>query len=426
MMAGYLAAGMAEKRATFELFVRRMPPHRAYLVFAGLEQAIGDLIALAFSAEQIAEIRSFPVFAHVDPAFFTMLASLRFEGDVWAIPEGTIVFPGETLLRVTAPLPQAQWVETYLLASLSYPTLVASKAARAVTTARGRTLVDFGARRGHGPHSGLLAARAAYIAGFHGTSHVEAARLLNIPASGTMAHSWVQSFDSEAEAFTAYAHTFPGSTTLLIDTYDTLEGARKAASIDPAVQAVRIDSGDLDDLAVQVRQILDECGRRTVKIMVSGDLDEYHIERLLGASVPIDGFGVGTELITSRDAPAISMVYKLVEIDGEGRIKLSPGKKTYPMAKQVDRRRDAQGFFLGDVVMRSDEAALGEALLVPVVRAGRLVDDLPSLSTIRKRCADQLAALPDKLKALSAAADYPISYSDLLEADARRLMEQGG
>ena len=425
MMAGYLASGKAEKLATFELFVRRMPPHRAYLVFAGLEQAIGDLLTLAFSADQIDGIRHFPAFALADPAFFSMLGSLRFEGDIWAIPEGTIVFPGETLLRVTAPLPQAQWVETFLLASLSYPTLVASKAARAVTAARGRTLVDFGARRGHGPHSGLLAARAAYIAGFDGTSHVEAARLLKIPASGTMAHSWVQSFDTEAEAFTAYSRAFPGTTTLLIDTYDTIEGARLAAAIDPPVLAVRIDSGDLEKLARQVRQILDECDRKTVKILASGDLDEYRIAQLLAASAPIDGFGVGTELITSRDAPALSMVYKLVEIDGEGKIKLSPSKKTYPMAKQVDRRRDGQGIFCGDVVIRADEPAEGESLLLPIVRAGSLVDELPSLAKIRTRCAEQLAALPKRLKDLDALPDYPISYSDLLEADARRLMEQG-
>jgi nicotinate phosphoribosyltransferase len=426
MMAGYHASGMAAKRATFELFVRRMPPHRAYLVFAGLEQAIGDLLALAFAADQIEGIRGFPAFAHVDPRFFTMLGSLRFEGDVWAVPEGTIVFPGETLLRVTAPLPQAQWVETFLLASLSYPTLVASKAARVVTAAKGRTLFDYGARRGHGPHSGLLAARAAYIAGFHGTSHAEAARLLKIPVSGTMAHSWVQSFDSETEAFTAYARAFPGATTLLIDTYDTLEGARRAAAIDPPVLAVRIDSGDLESLARQVRQILDERDRKTIKIMASGDLDEYQIARLLASSAPIDGFGVGTELITSRDAPALSMVYKLVEIDGEGKIKLSPGKKTYPMAKQVHRQRDGLGMFRGDLVTRFDEPAAGESLLVPIVRAGRLVGELPDLETIRARCADQLAALPEKLKDLDAISDYPISYSDLLEADARRLMEQGG
>jgi len=316
MMAGYHATGMAGKIATFELFVRRLPPHRAYLVFAGLEQALGDLCSLAFSAEQIEGIRRFPAFTNADPAFFTMLGSLRFQGDVWSVPEGTVVFPGETLLRVTAPLPQAQWIETFLLASISYTTLVASKAARVVTAARGRSLLDFGARRGHGPHSGLLAARASYIAGFDGTSHAEAARLLGIPASGTMAHSWVQSFDSEEEAFAAYARVFPGATTLLIDTYDTLEGARKAAEIEPPIQAVRLDSGDLSTLSREVRQILDQHDRCSVKILASGDLDENEIDRLLVAKAPIDGFGLGTELITSRDAPALSMVYKLVEIEG--------------------------------------------------------------------------------------------------------------
>jgi nicotinate phosphoribosyltransferase len=425
MMAGYLASGMAEKKASFELFVRRLPPHRAYLVFAGLEQALGDLMALAFSAEQIEDLRGLPAFAQVDPSFFTTLGSLRFEGDVWAVPEGTIVFPGETLLRVTAPLYQAQWVETYLLASLSYTTLVASKAARIVTAAQGRALIDFGSRRGHGPHSALLAARASYISGFDGTSNVEAARLLGIPASGTMAHSWVQSFNSEEEAFATYAKTFPGATTLLVDTYDTLEGVRKAAAIVPPIQAVRLDSGDLATLAREARAILDENDRRSVQIMASGDLDENEIARLVGSSAPIDGFGVGTELITSRDAPALSMVYKLVEIEGEGRIKLSPGKKSYPMAKQVYRRRDAAGFFRGDLVTRADEAADGEPLMIPYLTAGRLVRPLPTLDAVRHRCAEQLSSLPERLKQLDAVCDYPVEYSDLLEAEARRLMEQG-
>jgi nicotinate phosphoribosyltransferase len=422
MMAGYLACGMAEESACFELFVRRMPPHRAYLVFAGLEQAVGDLMQLAFSAEQIEGLRALSAFAHVDRAFFQWLGSLRFEGDVWAVPEGTIVFPGETLVRVLAPLPQAQWVETFLLASLSYTTLVASKAARVVTAARGRTLLDFGARRGHGPHSGLLAARAAYLAGFDATSHVEAALRLGIPASGTMAHSWVQSFDSEEEAFAAYARVFPGWTTLLIDTYDTLEGARKAAAIEPPIQAVRLDSGDLLSLSKGVRAVLDNQGRTDVKIVVSGDLDETQIKRLLAAAAPIDGFGVGTELITSRDAPALSMVYKLVESDGRGRVKLSPGKKTYPMAKQVFRRHDHHGRFAGDLVTRADEHAEGEPLLVPYLQNGRLVRDLPSLPVIRRRCADQLSSLPEAWKHLDTAPEYPIQYSDILEAEARRLM----
>ena len=321
---------MAGQRATFELFVRKMPDHRAYLVFAGLEQAIGDLLKLAFSPEQIEAIRRWPEFRHVDQAVMDALAALRFEGDVWSVPEGTVVFPGETLLRVTAPLPQAQWVETHLLASLAYPTLVASKAARMVAAAAGRSLFEFGARRGHGPHAGLLAARAAYIAGFTGTSHVEAARRLGIPASGTMAHSWVQSFSTESEAFAAFARVFPENTTLLVDTYDTLEGVRHAAAIEPPVRAIRIDSGDLAHEARQARTILDQLGRSSVKIIASGDLDEYKIAQLVAAGAPVDGFGVGTELITSRDAPALAMVYKLVELDGEGKFKLSPGKTNVP------------------------------------------------------------------------------------------------
>jgi nicotinate phosphoribosyltransferase len=422
MIVGYLASGIADRSASFELFVRKMPANRAYMVFAGLEQALGDLLRLAFKPEQIEAIRRWPMFEGIDPSILDSLASLRFEGDVWAVPEGTVVFPGETLLRVTAPLAQAQWVETFLVSSLAYPTLVASKAARMVAVARDRPLYEFGARRGHGPHAGFLAARAAYLAGFAGTSLVEAARLLGIPASGTMAHSWVQAFPNEPAAFAAFARVFGQSASLLVDTYDTLDGVRNAAAIAGPIQAIRIDSGDLDDLARRSRQILDERGRTGVKIMASGDLDEYRIARLVEAGAPVDGFGVGTELITSRDAPALAMVYKLVELDGEGKFKLSPAKKTYPMSKQVFRRRDADGRFTGDLVTRADESAEGEPLLIPTVRAGRFVNPLPGLESIRARCREQLAALPERLLGLDAKPDYPITYSDALEADARRLM----
>jgi nicotinate phosphoribosyltransferase len=255
MMAGYHREGMEAQPATFELFARKLPPGRAYLVFAGLEQALGDLLNLKFSAEETASIRRLPMFSHIGNGFFDYLRTVRFEGDLWAVPEGTVVFPGEPLIRVTAPLAQAQWVETLLLASVGYPTLVASKAARIVNAAKGKPLLEFGARRGQGPHAGFLAARAAYIAGFVGTSHVEAARRLGIPASGTMAHSWVQSFPTEQEAFAAYSRTFPNSTTLLVDTYDTLQGVRNAAAIEPPVKAIRIDSGDLDMLSRQSRKI---------------------------------------------------------------------------------------------------------------------------------------------------------------------------
>jgi nicotinate phosphoribosyltransferase len=236
-----------------------------------------------------------------------------------------------------------------------------------------------------------------------------------------MAHSWVQSFDRESDSFAAFAREFPGST-LLVDTYDTLEGVKCAAAIEPAVQAIRLDSGDLPVLARQTRTILDEHGRTAVKIIASGDLDEFQIERLLSSGVPIDAFGVGTELITSRDAPALSMVYKLVELEGQGKVKLSPGKKTYPMAKQVFRRRDERGRFLGDQVTRADESAEGEPLLVPVVRSGRLLGELPSLDQIRQRCRQQLAGLPERLLKLDALPSYPITYSDRLESDAQRLM----
>jgi len=421
MMAGYAASGMADKRATFELFVRRLPDHRSYLVFAGLEQAIGDLLRLAFSEEQATYLRSLPALSHVPDSFFEQLPYLRFEGDVWSIAEGTVVFPGETLLRVEAPLAQAQWVETYLIASLNYPTLVATKAARIVEAAQGRGCIDFGARRGHGPHVGFLAARAAYLAGFVGTSHVEASRLLGIPVYGTMAHSWIQSFGDERAAFAAFARTFPENTTLLVDTYDTLEGVRHAAAIEPPIKAIRLDSGDLAELAKAARGILDSANRQATKILASNDLNEEKIADLVRAGAPIDSFGVGTELITSRDAPALSMVYKLVAIDGVGRVKLAPAKRTYPLAKQVFRRSDGQGRFTGDHVTRWDEIVDGEPLLSCVVREGRLAKELPTLESIRDRCQVQIAALPDSLRGVDSGADYPITYSDALESEATRL-----
>jgi len=424
MMAGYYAAGMENLTASFEVFVRRLPPGRAYLVFAGLEQAIGDILRLGFNREQIEAISLWPVFRKLDRTILEKMGALRFEGDIWAVPEGTVVFAGETLLRVTAPLVVAQWVETYLLASIGYPTLVASRAARFRSVALGRPLFEFGARRGHGPHAGFLAARAAYIAGFAGTSHAEAARLLGIPAVGTMAHSWVQSFASERESFETFARFFPSRATLLVDTYDTLEGVRLAAAIEPPVYAVRIDSGDLGNVARAARAILDQQNRPDVKIIASGDLDERRIAELTTSGAPIDGFGVGTELVTSRDAPALGIVYKLVELDGQGRVKLSPGKRTYPMPKQVFRRRGADGRFCGDHVTRADEVADGEPLLARVVQAGRLERSLPDLDAIRFYCAEQLGAVPEHLLTLDAKPDYPITYSEALEADARRLMNR--
>lgn len=421
MMAGYRARGIAHERAVFELFVRRLPAGRSFLVWAGLDQALTDLLRLRFDATQIAGLKTLPAFRAVDGDFFDWLSQVRFTGDIWAMPEGSVAFPGETLLRVEAPLAEAQWVETFLLASLCYPTLVASKAARIVLAAEGRSLVEFGLRRGHGPYAGLLAARAAYIAGFAGTSNVEAALRLAIPAYGTMAHAWVQAFDTEEESFAAYARTFPGNTTLLVDTYDTLEGVRRAAAIEPPVQGVRLDSGDLGELAKGARKILDAADRRDTTIFASGDLDEHEVARLLGSGAPIDAFGIGTELVTSRDAPALSMVYKLVAVDGEGRVKLAPGKRTYPLAKQVWRRLDRSGRLAGDHVTAADEQAEGTPLLNRVVHKGALPSPLPVLAEIRARCAAELAALPPALRRLDTDVAYPISYSDKLEREAHKL-----
>jgi len=421
MMAGYSQTGHAGDRAVFEAFVRRLPKGRSYLVFAGLEQAVGDLLRLRFTREQAESIRLLPVFSHIDPSFFNLLPSLRFEGDVWAVREGTVVFAGEPLLRVDAALAQAQWVETFLLTSLGYPTLVASKAARILGAAQGRPVYDFGLRRGHGAHAGMLAARAAYIAGCAGTSNVEAAIRLGIPCTGTMAHSWVQVFENEPEAFAAFAGAFPGVVTLLVDTYDTPAGVRHAAAIEPPIQAVRIDSGDLRLLARETRATLDALGRGSVQILASGDLDEFSIAALVKDGAPFDAFGVGTEMVTSRDAPALSFVYKLVELNGQGRVKLSPGKRSYPLAKQIFRRRSGLGHFSEDLVTRADEVKEGEPLLVPVIRGGKLVSTLPSIQRVRDHCRAQLAALPDSLRRLDSPADYLVTYSLALEDEARKL-----
>lgn len=421
MMAGYAAAGMAERPAVFELFVRRLPPRRGYLVFAGLEQAIGDLLALRFSDDQIEYLRAHPSFRHIDAGWFESLRTFRFTGDVWSVPEGTVVFANEPLLRVEAPLAQAQWVETFLLASLSYPTLAATKAARVMEASEGRPVFDFGMRRGHGPHAGFLCARSSYLAGFAGTSNVEAARLLGIPSIGTMAHAWVQSFDTEPEAFDAFVRAFPESSTLLVDTYDTLVGVEHAARIEPPVQGIRIDSGDLVELSQKARAILDARGRAQTRIIASGDLNEDKIAEILGAGAPLDGFGVGTELITGGDAPALAMVYKLVAIDGHGRIKKSPGKRTYPLGKQVARQSRPDGSFDHDYVIAAEETAPGELLLTRVVQGGELVEPWPDLDAIRRRFVDQHDRLPTRYRDLDCADSFPIRYSDRLEDEARRL-----
>lgn len=426
MAAGYHAQRrnrMGNETASFELFARRLPPNRSYLVVAGLEQALDYLRDLRFSAEEIAFLQSLPVFAHVSRDFFTYLRDFRFSGNAWAMPEGTIAFAGEPLLRITAPLIEAQILETYLLATINFQTLIASKAARIVDVAKGRGIIEFGARRAHGMDAALYAARAAFIGGCLGTSNVEAAMRFGLPVYGTAAHSWIMSFAREADAFRAFHEIFPEHTTLLLDTYDTLAAAKLATEIGPSLRGVRLDSGDLCELSKQTRAILDQAGLRQTKIMASGDLDEGKIAAMLAKGAPIDLFGVGTELSTSRDEPALGGVYKLVELNGQPKMKLSQDKATYPYCKQVWREYADDGSFLGDTIGLANETNHGgEALLKPVMRDGELIAPLPSLIEMQAHARQQLQSLPEIYKALTQPASYPVRYSTELETRRQTLL----
>jgi len=428
MAAAYLESGRVG-RASFELFIRRLPKERSYLVTAGLEQALEYLSGLSFSEEEIGYLRGLPVFVGVSDEFFDYLCDFRFSGEVWAMPEGTVAFAGEPLLRVTAPLIEAQIVETYLLATINFQTLIATKAARIVEAARGRGVIEFGARRCHGFGAAIAAARAAYIGGCIGTSNVEAGRHFGLPVFGTAAHSFTMAFDREIDAFEAYFRTFPGSTTLLLDTYDTIEAARLATRFGPALKGVRLDSGDMTSLSIEVRRILDEAGMEGTKILASGDLDEFKIERMLEDGARIDLFGVGTELSTSRDAPALGGVYKMVEVDQDHRhdpkMKLSREKATYPLCKQVWRHSSPDGIFLKDTIaIASEDHSPAEPLLEPVMRDGRLIGKLPGLDDSRVRAAAQTHRLPAGCRAFRGADDFPVAYSEQLERARLELFEK--
>ncbi|MFN0107817.1 MAG: nicotinate phosphoribosyltransferase [Blastocatellia bacterium] len=428
MAAGYFVNGRNE-RSTFELFIRRLPENRSYLIVAGLEQALSYLRTLSFNPEEIEYLRRLPVFAQVPDEFFAYLSDFHFSGEVWALPEGTVAFPGEPLLRVTAPLIEAQIVETFLLSTINFQTMIASKASRVVQAADGRGVIEFGTRRAHGMAAGIYAARAAFIGGCIGTSNVEAGYLFGVPVYGTAAHSWTLAFEKEMDAFRAYHNVFPESTTLLLDTYDTLQAARLATEFGLQLRGVRLDSGDIGALAKQVRAILDEAGMKETRILASNDLDEFKIAELLAAGAPVDLFGVGTELSTSRDAPALSGVYKLVEVEFPDRVepkmKLSREKATYPHRKQVWRESDGEGNFLRDVIAMADESGLaGQALLTPVMRAGELIEPLPSLEQIQQHSKKQLAKLPQAFKRISDAEHYPVRFSDELFQRRMKLMRQ--
>ncbi len=407
-------------RASFELFVRKLPPNRSYLLAAGLEQALDYLENLHFTPEEIEFLRAHPAFRHVERDFFEYLRQLRFTGEVWAIPEGTPVFAEEPLLRVTAPIIEAQVVETFLLTSLVFPTTIASKAARIADAALGRAVVEFGSRRAHGPEAGMLAARAAYIGGCVGTSNVEAGLRFGIPTSGTMAHSFVMAYEDEGEAFRRFDQVFPEHAILLLDTYDTLGAVDKIIQMGLRPPGVRLDSGDLGPLAKEVRRRLDEGGLRETQIFASGDLDELSITEALAQGAPVDAFGVGTALATSADAPTLSGVYKLVEVIAEGgpqpRAKFSTDKVTYPGCKQVYRFRDAQGCLRHDVIAWCGESyAEAEPLLECVMRGGHRLKPSPPLAQVRERTQKMHAQLPNQYRQLHHPARYSVHPSEKVE-----------
>ncbi len=435
MAAGYFHRGFAGRAATCELFVRRLPAARRFLVALGIDRLLDALTSLAFDEEDIAFLRSVPALEHaMTPAFCDYLRAFRFTGDVAAVEEGTVVFANEPLLRVRAPIIEAQILETLALSIINHATMIGSKAARVVLAAKGRACVEFGTRRTH-PEAAIDAARAAYAAGFAGTSNVEASRRYGIPVLGTAAHMWTMAHPSEEASFEGYFAVFPSSSILLIDTYDTPRGALRAARVArDKLAGVRIDSGDLAALSMQVRAILDAEGAPQAKIVASGDLNERIIEELLLAGAPIDTFGVGTELVCSVDAPSLGGVYKLVAIDdGEGSgdrpiAKFSEGKATMPGAHQVVRFSEG-GVFARDVIMLESEAEAavgggGEALLSSALVRGARARGAAPIQAVRGRVAAQLAALPEPQRRLdpgrrsdgTLVAPYPVETSAALRA----------
>ena len=448
MLQAYQGAGM-HAQASFELFFRRLPARRSFVMAAGLEPVLAWLESLTFQPHELEWLANTGQFR---PALIDHLSRFRFTGDVSAVPEGTIVFPGEPILRITAPIDQAQLVESRVLNLMHAHSLMATKAARCVLAAGGHSLIEFGLRRAHGAEAAMIAARAALIAGFDATANVLAGMHDGLALAGTMAHSFVQAHDAEALAFEHFGHANPGNVAFVIDTYDIEQGTHRAvaaahelARSGIVLQAVRIDSGDLVAASRRVRRILDTAGLRQVRILVSGDLDEWRIAALRASHAPIDAFCVGTALSTSADAPSLDFAYKLVEYDGRGCSKRSPGKATLPGRKQVWRRYDAQGLIDADVLALADEPApavgtsacalTGSAhapagaspalpgmawqpMLLPVMHDGRRLREAPSIDAIRSHAAAQLRSLPPPLRALSVVGSVPVTLSESLQRSA--------
>ena len=407
--------------ATFDLFIRRLPPNRSYLLFAGLEQVLRYLESVRFTEEHLAYLKT----QGFNQPFLDYLRDFKFTGEVSAAPEGTVAFPCEPLIRVTAPIIEAQLVETFLLNTINLQTMIATKASHVVNAAKGKTVIEFGLRREHGIDAGMKVARTSYIAGCQGTSNVLAGLAYGIPVFGTMAHSFIMSYPNEIDAFRAFAKTFPNKSTLLIDTYDDLAGAEKAAKVAKELEkkgyklgGVRLDSGDLTEISKKVRKLLDAKGLRYVKIFASGDLDEFKIAELLKNGAEIDAFGVGTKMGTSADKPYVDVIYKLCETMNDGKfspiMKLSEGKATLPGRKQVYRFKDRKGNYTKDMIALADEKVDAQPLLIKVMEKGKITTDLPSLEEIRAAAAENLSKLPAKYKKLDAA-EYPVKLSQNLE-----------
>ena len=418
MLQAYFEERMTD-RAVFSLFVRRLPPNRNFLIACGLDTVLDYLETLRFTQQDLAYLDSLGV---LSDRFLTWLSDFRFTGCLHAMREGTPVLANEPILEVEAPLPEAQLIETYVINQVQLQTMLASKAHRVVTAARGRSVIDFGARRMHGTDAALNAARAFWIAGVNATSNVLAGKRFGIPVAGTMAHSYIQAHGDEAAAFRAFAQLYP-NTVLLVDTYDTLAGVEKVIDLakrlgeDFKIRAVRLDSGDLLDLSLRVRAALDQAGLSHIQIIASGSLDEYAIDALISSGAPLNGFGVGTAMGVSADAPYLDIVYKLTSYAGDGRVKLSANKPVLPGRKQVFRRSDVHRD-TGDTIGRADENLPGRRILGPVMRDGkRLIPSTADLAETRRYAAEQVARLPATVRDLPEAdPPYPVEISAKLTA----------
>ncbi len=433
MAAGYFQENHNEP-GSFDLFARKLPPNRNYLVAAGLEQALEYITNLKFSDEEIQYLSNLPQFKHINRDFFEYLRNFEFTGDVYAVEEGEIVFPNESILQVHAPLIEAQILETFLLATIQQQTMVASKAARVNEAARiggkERAVLEFGSRRAHGGEAGVLAGRAGYIGGCKGTSNTLAGFEFGIPVSGTMAHSWVMSFEDEKVAFEAFHRHFKDQAIYLVDTYNSLEGTKIASHLGSQFKGIRLDSGDLVKLSKEARKILDENGYADALIFASGDLNEYKIKECLNQEAPIDAFGVGTQLSSSADAPYVPMVYKLSEYDQANqtqyKIKLSNKKQTFPGLKQVYRFYNEKGGPDHDLItfLEEETPAGGHPLVSKYMENGKLVKEMPDIHKARERSITKRKNLPESLLTLEREGKYPVKISNELQKVTETLAEK--